>query len=142
MGGRLAPTVTVLVVDDYSDFRRFVSFILTPHPDLQIVGEAGDGLEAVRLAEELKPSLVLLDISLPLQSGIEVSRRIRSCSPGSKILFVSLAESVDLIEEALTTGAMGYVFKSRAAAELLPAIRAVTTGRKYVSKHQLGKEPF
>jgi DNA-binding NarL/FixJ family response regulator len=134
----MVPTVTILVVDDFFDFRRFVSFMLSTCADLQIIGEAGDGQEATRLAEELRPSLILLDINLPVLDGIKAARRIRLVSPDSKILFVSLVESPDLVEEALATGAHGYVFKSRAASELLPAIRAVTTGRKYLSRHTPG----
>ncbi len=133
--------MTILVVDDYFDFRRFLSFLLSTYPDLQIIGEAGDGREAVRLAAELKPSLILLDIGLPVQNGIEAARKIRSESPRSKILFVTLVESADMIEEAFAAGAHGYVFKSRVVAELLPAIRAVMTGKIYLTRPRAGLEP-
>lgn len=79
---------------------------------LQIVGEASDGLEAVRMAQQLQPSLILLDIGLPVINGIDAARRIRRVSPTSKILFVSENRSRDLADEALRTGACGYIVKS------------------------------
>jgi DNA-binding NarL/FixJ family response regulator len=99
------------VVDDYEPFRRFVCSTLRKRPALQIVGETSDGLEAVQKAEELQPDLILLDIGLPTISGIEAARRIREVSPASKILFVSENRSADIAEEALSTGAGGYVVK-------------------------------
>jgi DNA-binding NarL/FixJ family response regulator len=84
-----ASTVSVLVVDDYEPFRRFVCSTLGKRQDLQVIGEASDGLEAVRKAEELKPDLIVLDIGLPRLNGIEVARRIRKLYPKCKILFMS-----------------------------------------------------
>lgn len=83
------PTVRVLVVDDYEPFRRFVCSTLRKRPELQIIGEASDGLEAVHKAEDMQPDLIVLDIGLPTLDGIEAARRIRKLSPQSKILFVS-----------------------------------------------------
>jgi len=123
----------VLVVDDYEPFRRFVCSTLGTRPELQIVGEASDGLEAVKKAEELQPDLVLLDVGLPSLNGIEAARRIRKLSPESKILFVSEERSWDIVEEALRTGAGGYVVKSDAKGELLPAVEAVLKGKQFVS---------
>ena len=97
-------TIRVLVVDDYEPFRRLVCSMVGEKPALQIVGEASDGLEAVRRAQELKPDLVLLDIGLPELNGIEAARRIRKLSPESKILFVSQESSPDVLREALSFG--------------------------------------
>jgi len=100
---------------------------------LQVIGEATDGLEAVRKAHDLQPDLILLDIGLPTLNGIDAARRIREHSPKSKILFVSENRSWDIAQEALRTGASGYVVKSDAAKDLLPAIRDVVKGKQFVS---------
>jgi CheY-like chemotaxis protein len=97
-----------------------------------------DGLDAVQKADELQPDLILLDIGLPTLNGIEVARRIREVSPASKILFVSEDRSADIVEEALSTGAGGYVVKSDAARELLPAVNAVLEGERFVSASLAG----
>jgi DNA-binding NarL/FixJ family response regulator len=120
-------------VDDYEPWRRFVFSTLQQQADLQVLGEVADGLEAVRRTDELQPDLVLLDIGLPTLNGIEVARRIGEVSPTSKILFVSENRSVDVVETALSTGARGYVVKSDAASELLPAVRAVLEGKRFIS---------
>jgi len=127
-------TVRVLVVDDYEPFRRFVRSTLGTRPALQIVGEASHGLEAVRRAEELKPDLVVLDIALPTLNGIEVARQIRTLSPESKVIFLSQESSPDVVQEALSTGAWGYVVKARAGSDLLAAIEAVLLGNHFVSR--------
>ena len=127
-------TVRVLVVDDYEPFRRFVCLTLEKRRDLQVIGEASDGLEAVRKVEELKPDLVVLDIGLPSLSGIEVARRIRKLSPKPAILFLSQGSSVDVAQEAFSLGAMGYVVKAYAGSELSAAVETVCQGRQFVSK--------
>ena len=111
---RSASSVRVLVVEDYATFRRFVCSTLGKRPELQIVGEASDGLDAVQMTEELRPDLIVLDIGLPALNGIEAARRIRKLSPKSKKLFVSQESSADVVEEALRLGALGYVVKSHA----------------------------
>jgi len=128
-----ASSIRVLVVDDYEPWRRFERLTFLGREDLQIIGECSDGDEAVQKADELKPDLILLDISLPTLNGIEAARHIRQVSPNSKILFVSENRSPDIAEEALSTGAEGYVVKSDAAGELLPAIKAVLEGKRFIS---------
>ena len=92
------------MVDDFEPWRHFVSSMLLIKPELQVVGEASDGLEAVQKAVELKPDLILLDISLPKLNGIEAARRIRKLAPESKIIFVSQESSADVVQEALSLG--------------------------------------
>jgi DNA-binding NarL/FixJ family response regulator len=92
-----------------------------------------DGLEAVKKAEELKPDLVLLDIGLPKLNGIEAARQIRQFSHNSKIVFLSMVKSVDIVQAALGTGALGYVCKADAQSDLLPAMEAVLRGEPFVS---------
>src|SRR6266481_56897 len=120
----------VLVVDDNGLFRRFIRSTLGKRPELHIVCEVADGLEAVQKAEELQPDLILLDIGLPTLNGIEAARRIRSLAPNAKILFLSENNSSDIAEAALHTGGRGYVIKSDAGRELLPAIQAVVEGKQ------------
>jgi DNA-binding NarL/FixJ family response regulator len=129
-----APTVRLFIVDDNEPFRQFVRSTLGRRQDLQVIGEASDGLEAVRKAEELQPDLIVLDIGLPTLSGIEVARRIRKLCPNCKILFLSQEASVDVAQEAFRLGAMGYVVKAHAGSELLTAVEAVRQGRQFVSK--------
>ena len=135
-----ASSVRVLVVDDYKPWRRFVSTTLQKQPELQIVGQVTDGFEAVQKAQQLQPDLILLDIGLPTLNGIEAARRIREVSPKSKILFVSENRSWDIVEEALRTGAGGYVVKSDATDELLPAVEAVLKGKRFVSASLAGND--
>lgn len=125
--------VRIIVVDDFSRWRRFVSKELTKNPSLKIIREVADGLEAVQQSEELQPDLILLDVGLPTLNGIEAARRIRRVSPASKILFVSADRSAEVVEEALSTGAVGYVAKSSAARELLVAVKSVLEGNRFVS---------
>jgi CheY-like chemotaxis protein len=110
-------------------------------PDLQLICEVADGLEAVQKAQELQPDIILLDIGLPTLNGIEAARRIREVSPISKILFVSENRSWDIAEEALRTGAIGYVVKSNAGTELLPALKAAFEGRRFISTSLAGRNP-
>jgi DNA-binding NarL/FixJ family response regulator len=124
---------SILIVDDYEEWRRQVGLLLQMRPELQVVGEAADGSEAVQRVEELKPDLVLLDIGLPKLNGIEVARRIRQLSPNSKIIFVSQDNSLDALQAALSTGAHGYVYKADAGRDLLAAIEAVLRGERFVS---------
>jgi len=129
----IAKSVRVLVVDDYEAWRRFVCSTLQKRLELQVICEVSDGLEAVQRAKELQPDLVLLDIGLPTLNGIEAARQIRQLSPSSKILFLSENQSSDIVEEAICTGAGGYVVKSDAARSLLPAVEAVLQGQQFVS---------
>jgi DNA-binding NarL/FixJ family response regulator len=133
-------SIRVLVVEDFEPFRRFVASILQKQPEFQIICEVSDGLESVHKAEELQPDLVLLDIGLPHLDGIEAARRIFAASPKSKILFLSDNRSSDIAEEALRTGAGGYVVKLDAAGELLPAVESVLEGKRYVSASLAGND--
>jgi DNA-binding NarL/FixJ family response regulator len=123
----------VLVVDDYEPFRKAVRSILQLRNDLQIVGEASDGLEAVQKAKALRPDLIFLDIDLPTLNGIQVAGRLRDLVPQAKILFVSVESSSDVVREALNMGGSGYVHKLHVGTELLPAIETVLGSKRFVS---------
>src|SRR3954468_6115553 len=130
----------MLVVDDYESFRRFTRSTIAQRPEFQIVGESSDGLEAVRSATELQPDLILLDIGLPKLNGIEAARRIRERSPKSKILFFSENRAPEIVGEALSTGAGGYLLKSDAGRELFAAMEAVLQGKPFRSSSLPGHE--
>ena len=125
--------VRVLVVDDFDPFREFVCSNLRKSAELQVVGEASDGLEAVQKASEILPDLIVLDIGLPLLNGIEAARRIRDVSSKSKILFVSQECSDDVVQEALILG-KGYIVKTHAGKELLPAVAELRRGCRFIGE--------
>jgi DNA-binding NarL/FixJ family response regulator len=101
--------------------------------DFEIVGAVGDGRSAVSAFEQLRPDLLLLDVGLPLLNGIEAARQVRKSTPGARILFVTMRTDRIYVQEAMRAGAAGYVLKQAAAQELVEAIRAVLSGRKYIS---------
>jgi len=134
-------SIRILVVEDHEPFRRFVCSTLAKRPEMHIVAEATDGLEAVQKAEELQPDLILFDVGLPKLNGIEAARRIRTVSPESKILFVSQESSADVVQEALRLGALGYVAKTQAGSDLLAAVEALFQGGRFVSAGLAGHVP-
>jgi DNA-binding NarL/FixJ family response regulator len=125
--------VRVLVVDDYEPFRRLICATLEWRPEFQVIGEAADGLDAVQKAEELQPDLILLDIGLPKLNGLEAAHRISRLAPGATILYISQETDPDVVAEAVSNGAKGYVCKQNANEDLLPAIDAVLRGDRFVS---------
>ncbi len=126
-------SIRLLVVDDHEPWHDFVSKAFRDRPEIQVVARVCDGLEAVRQAEQLQPDLILLDIGLPKLNGIEAARKIRDVSPDSKILFVSENRSAEIVDAALSAGGAGYVVKSDAGSELLPALKAVLDGKRFIS---------
>jgi DNA-binding NarL/FixJ family response regulator len=137
----MGTTIRILLVEDFEPFRSFTRSLLLERPELQIVGETSDGLEAIRQAQELDPDLILMDIGLPGLNGIEAARRIRDLVPKSKIVFLTQENSPEIVQEALSLGALGYVHKPCAGNELLQAIAAVLQGRQFVSNHRNGIPP-
>ena len=105
--------------------------ILETQPNLQIVAEAGDGFQVIQRAGELHPDLVLLDIGMPVLSGVETAAHIQQISPQSKVVFLTQESDADLRRSALASGAKGYVLKANFATELLPAIEAALNGHSF-----------
>jgi CheY-like chemotaxis protein len=130
---QLLSSIRILIADDYEGWRRQARSLLQARPELQVIAEAPDGSEAIQKAEELKPDLIVLDIGLPKLNGIEAARRIRQLSPSSKIIFLSQYNSLDVVQAALGTGALGYVRKTDARRDLLLAVGAVLHGKQFVS---------
>jgi DNA-binding NarL/FixJ family response regulator len=130
--------IRVLIVDDNEPFRQFLRSTLQDKLELQTIGEASDGEEAVELAQALQPDLILLDIGLPKVNGIEAARRIRELAPRSKIIFCSQESSVDIVQAAFGAGAAGYVVKMDSGSELLKAVKAVLQGERYAGSRFAG----
>ena len=126
--------ITVLLVDDFEAIRQSVSSMLLETGRFHVIGQAADGLEAVQKAEELQPDLILLDIRLPKLDGIAAAGQIRKLSPKSKIVFLTANDHPEIVEEALSTGASGYVVKVEAGRELFEALEAVMQGGRFVSR--------
>ena len=123
----------ILLADNFEPWRRYVASTLQQDQSLQIVGTASNGLEAVQKAIELKSDLVLLSLGLfPQTNGIEAANRIIKAVPGVKLLFATHMIDPDVMTEVLSNGADGYILKMDAQRELLPAIRAIRRGEKFI----------
>ena len=133
--------IRILVADDFEDWRRQVRLLFQARPQWQIITEVSDGSEAVQKAADLKPDLIVLDISLPKLNGIEAARQIRQFSPNSRVVFLSQNHELDIVRAGLSTGALGYVCKADSQSDLLPAIEAVLQGRQFVSSSIKGYKP-
>ena len=131
----------ILLVDDYAEWNRHVSVKLQNDLRYRVIGEVTDGLDALPAAKRLQPDLVVLDIGLPRLNGIEVARRLLDCSPQSRILFLTENRCPEIAAAAIATGAYGYVVKSDATTDLLPAIGAIADGQTFVSP-RLADSPF
>ncbi|MFS8639850.1 MAG: response regulator transcription factor [Symbiobacteriaceae bacterium] len=127
-GGEAARPIRVLVADDHAILRDGIRTLLEAQPDIEVVGEASDGVEAVELARQLKPDVVLLDIGMPGMNGIEATRTILQDVPETRVLILSMHDNEEYIFPILEAGASGYVLKRSAATELVSALRAVVQG--------------
>ena len=125
--------VRVLIVDDFTDWRQRVRGIISGMPQVEIVGEAADGLEAVVKAQQLEPDLILLDIGIPGLNGIEAARQIGKLCRKSKIAFLTENRCYELVEEAFEAGASGYILKSHFHTELIPGVTAMLKGKPFIS---------
>lgn len=126
-------SLRTLLVDDNVEIRNVLRLMLQERTECVVIGEASDGLHAVEQAKELKPDLILLDLSLPKLNGMEAGRRIRKLCPQSKIIFLSQDNSPEIVQGALRLGAAGYLLKSDAT-DLPLAIEAILQGKVFVSR--------
>jgi two-component system response regulator NreC len=131
--------IRVLLADDHTLFRQGVRTLLAAEPDLEVVGEASNGVEAAAKAAELRPDVVLLDIGMPGPSSFETARQIRRQRPETKVLFLTMYDDEDYLLEGMQVGANGYVLKDSPAPQLVGAIRDVYRGGSYLSPRMLGQ---
>ena len=127
------PPVRVLIVDDHSIVRDGLAGLLERAPGMKVVGFATTGDEAVSVAQRLKPQLIIMDLMMPALNGIEASKRIIAELPRTRIIALSACHTCEQVCRALRAGALGFVFKTEAASELLHAVQAVMAGQQYVS---------
>lgn len=130
--------IRILLTDDHAVVRQGFKLILNQQPDLEVVGEAGSALEALRAIGELKPDLVVLDIGMPEVNGVEAMRRISEGFPGTKVLILSMHKDAVYVREALRAGAKGYLLKESIDQDLLRAVRAVAAGEAFLSPEVSG----
>jgi two-component system, NarL family, response regulator NreC len=122
----------ILIAEDHETVRDGVKLIINGQPDMEVIGEAGNGRDALRLAQELQPNLVLMDVSMPEMNGLKASAKLKKLCPEIKILALTRHTDDGYLQELLGNGASGYVLKQSASTELLHAIRAVAAGNKYL----------
>jgi two-component system response regulator NreC len=124
--------ISILIADDHGVLRAGLRALLSAEPDLEVVADADNGDDALRLAGELRPEVVLLDVNMPGMGGIEVTRRIKEIYPEMRVLILTVHEDESLFQEAIQAGASGYIIKRAVESELIDAIRAVKRGDLYV----------
>jgi two-component system response regulator NreC len=125
-------SIRILIADDHGVLRAGLRALLNADPNLEVVAEASDGPQTLRLVAELQPDIVLLDISMPGMSGIEITQRLKETSPQLRVLVLTAHEDESMLREAIRAGAAGYIVKRAVESELLNAIRAVSLGDLYV----------
>jgi DNA-binding NarL/FixJ family response regulator len=131
--------IRVLVVDDHALFRRGLEMVLAQEPDIDVVGEAGDGTEAVELARELTPDIVLMDVRMPRRGGIDACTAVKEVVPSAKIVMLTISDEEADLYEAIKAGASGYLLKEISIDEVAAAIRAVAGGQSLISPSMASK---
>ena len=125
--------IRILLADDHAVVRQGFKMILGAQSDMEIVGEAGNGREAVELADQLKPDVVVMDVAMPELNGIEATRRIAGAEPHARVIALSMHKDSVYVREVLRAGARGYLLKDSGAGDLVTAVRAVARGEGYLS---------
>jgi DNA-binding NarL/FixJ family response regulator len=125
--------IKVVIVEDHKLFREGLKSLLSDKADLEVVGEAGDGLEAIRIVKKCRPELMLLDLSMPKMNGISVMKEIKNQFPDTKIMALTIHESDQYVLEAFEAGADGYCLKDAGRNELMVAVESVLLGKRYIS---------
>jgi two-component system response regulator NreC len=128
-----APKIRVLLADDHTILRAGLRMMLDAQPDIEVVGEASDGKQALVEAQRLQPDVVLMDITMPEMNGIEATRQIKRALDSTRVLILTMHENEEYLFQVLRAGASGYILKEAAGTELISAIRIVFSGRFYMS---------
>ena len=130
--------ITVILADDHAILRDGLRFLLEAAGDIQIISMAANGQEAVEQAQMYCPDVIVMDISMPVMSGIEATKHICKICEHTKVAILSMHHTAEYIQRALEAGAVGYLLKDSAGAELVAAIRALNDGKRYISKNVSG----
>ena len=138
-GGLVVEPIRVLVVDDHALFRRGLQMVLEQEPDIEVVGEASDGSEAVETAAETLPDIVLMDVRMPKRGGIDACTAIHDVAPSTKIIMLTISDEEADLYDAIKAGAMGYLLKEISIEEVASAIRAVHGGQSLISPSMASK---
>ncbi len=125
--------ITVFIVDDHQLFRQGLKLMLSNEPNMEVIGECGDGRKAIQMIQKLKPDVTILDISMPGLGGLELVPRIKKTTPETEILMVSMYDNPNYVYQAFKAGCKGYVLKSDSSDELKRAIRIAARGESYIS---------
>ena len=125
-------SIRILIADDHGVLRAGLRALLNAEPDFTVVGEAADGRQAIELARQHQPDILLLDVSMPEPGGIEVTRQVKQACPQTRVLILTVHEDESLLQEAIQAGAAGYIIKRAVEAELINAVRAIWRGDLYV----------
>lgn len=123
----------IVLADDQKLVRQAFRGMLEDEPEIEVIGEASDGLEAVRMVEKLKPDILVTDLKMPGLDGVEVTRRVHEMEPGLRVIVLSMFGDHVYVNAALKAGARGYVLKKHGGDGLVEAIRTVTKGKRYIS---------
>lgn len=126
--------IQILLAEDFVPYRTMVASLLSGSSNFRVICQASDGVEVVEQAQLLGPDVILMDIGLPILNGLEAARRIREMVPAAKILFLTQETDADIVEEAFSFGAAGYISKQRTRSDLLPALTAVLEGKRFISE--------
>ncbi len=137
--GRGPEPIRTLIVDDHALFRRGLEIVLVTEPDIEVVGEASDGAEAVEKAAESLPDIVLMDVRMPRSSGIEACRAIKDVAPSAGIIIVTMSDEEEDLFEAIKAGASGYLLKDIPLDQVAEAVRSVHCGQSLISPSMAGK---
>ena len=124
--------ITILLVDDQPLFREGLRTLLSVQPDLKVVGEAGDGEEAIKLCRLLKPAVVLMDLQMPMLDGVEATRRLHHEQPDSRVIVLTTFDDDEMVFDGLRAGALGYLLKDAPSEKLAEAIRAAARGESFL----------
>lgn len=124
--------IRILLVDDHSVVRQGFKMILAAQPDMDVVGEAANGREAIDVAQQLRPDVVVMDVAMPELNGIEATRRLAAVAPQTRVLALSMHKDSTYVREILRAGARGYLLKDSIDADLLAAVRAISRGEGYL----------
>jgi DNA-binding NarL/FixJ family response regulator len=124
--------ITILLVDDQPLFREGLRTLLSVQPDLRVVGEAGDGEEAIKLCRTLKPAVVLMDLQMPVLDGVEATRRLHHEQPDSRVIVLTTFDDDEMVFDGLRAGALGYLLKDAPSEKLAEAIRAAARGESFL----------